>query len=50
MGFLNSKVVRKAHTRKIKTAGGIKMIKVKAATSGSVATNKFNKKYGRKSK
>lgn len=44
MGFLNSKVVKKAHTRRIKTAGGIKTIKVKAATKGSVATNKFKKK------
>lgn len=44
MGFLNAKVVKKAHTRKVKTKGGVKMVKVKAATVGSIATNKSKRK------
>ncbi len=44
MGFLNAKVVKKAHTRKVKTKSGVKTVKVKAATVGSVATNKAKRK------
>lgn len=44
MGFTNGKLVKKSHTRKIKTKSGSKVIRVKAATVGSVATNKLKRK------
>lgn len=37
---INAKLVRKAHTRKV----GTKTVKVKAATKGSIITNKTKKK------
>jgi len=44
----NAKLVRKAHTRFIKTPGGKKPIHVKAATKGSIVTNKARQagRYG----
>lgn len=45
MGSVNAKLVKKAHTRKIKGKGGVvKMVKVKAATVGSIANNKSKRK------
>jgi hypothetical protein len=44
MGWLNSKTVKKSHLRRVKTSGGVKMVRVKAATVGSVATNKNRKR------
>ena len=40
---LNAKVVKKAHYRKIKSKGGVRMIRVKAATAGSVGERRRKK-------
>lgn len=40
---LNARIVKKGHLRKIKTKSGVKTIRVKAATAGSVQNNKKKK-------